>query len=204
MSLIRRLWRVGRWVLFSLCAAFVVLVLFRIPVVLNKQKSDEAVAFIKAQKLTMADVDGKHLPPPPDPAQVDATVAGIDANQNGIRDDVELAIFAKYPNDIKLRAAELQYAMGLQTFITKVFDHETWKVAAVEVGRGDLCISGTYPRTNLSEFNKITHARTQEVEDLMLNTSNRKLMKNVSESYITSYGLPDGDFCDINVTGLGS
>ncbi len=63
--------------------------------------------------------NGKHLPLTPNKEENDATVAGIDNNGNGIRDDVELAIFAKYPNSAKIRAAELQYAMALQLMIKK-------------------------------------------------------------------------------------
>ena len=70
-------------------------------------------------------MNGEHLPPPPDPAQVDATIEGVDANGNGIRDDVELAIFKKYPNSARIRAAELQYAMALQMYLSKVFNSET-------------------------------------------------------------------------------
>ena len=52
---------------------------------------------------------GTNLPPQPYEPENDATVAGLDKNNNGIRDDVELAIFAKYPKSAKIRAAELQY-----------------------------------------------------------------------------------------------
>ena len=56
---------------------------------------------------------GKNLPSDPG-ALADATVQGVDANQNGIRDDVELAVFKEYPNSAKTRAVLLQYALALQ------------------------------------------------------------------------------------------
>ncbi|MDP2648392.1 MAG: hypothetical protein Q8P19_00655, partial [bacterium] len=125
-----RIWHYGRWVLLGIVLFLVALAIVRIPAVTQKEKTADAVAFIKSRHITMADVDGQHLPPPPDPAEVDATVEGIDANQNGIRDDVELAIFKKYPNDARIRAAELQYAMTEQMYLTQVFNTETWKAVA--------------------------------------------------------------------------
>ena len=63
----------------------------------NLDKTNEQVAKIHNTKLTMDDVTGKNLPPDPG-AEADKTIAGIDANKNGIRDDVELAIFKEYPD----------------------------------------------------------------------------------------------------------
>ena len=55
---------------------------------------------------------GKNLPAQPDQKLNDSTIAGIDENKNGIRDDVELAIFKKYPDNAKTLETE-----GLQTRI---------------------------------------------------------------------------------------
>ena len=60
------------------------------PVVIEKQKTEEAVLRIHAQKITLDDVMGTKLPPEPSQELNDSTIEGIDANQNGIRDDVEL------------------------------------------------------------------------------------------------------------------
>jgi hypothetical protein len=203
VSFARRVWRGARWVLLVILLLFIALVIYRIPAVEQNQKTQQVVAQIHAQKLTMDDVNGKHLPPSPDSAQADATVAGIDANGNGIRDDVELAIFKKYPTSTlavaKIRAAELQYAMELQTMITEVFNSDTWKAAAIEEDRGYQCIAGTYSRADLTLFNQVTGARTKEVEDLEFNTQLRSAAEKQAFSFTTSYGLPDSDFCDTNV-----
>ena len=53
---------------------------------------------------------GKTFPAPREvggPPDYDATIAGVDANENGIRDDVELAIFKEYPNFPYLQAVKL-------------------------------------------------------------------------------------------------
>jgi len=157
----------------------------------------------------MDDVDGKHLPPPPDPAQVDATVAGVDANQNGIRDDVELAIFKKYPNSAKIRAAELQYAMELQMELDKVFNTDTLVATVQEASRGHSCVSdsvqnpGTSPtEAEVNYISTLMDARTKEVEDLVFNTELRKQRREENFGYETSHGDMSGPDCDIDPTSL--
>ena len=198
----RRAWRYIRWPLLVLVLAYIALLVGRAPGYISEQKSKETVALIQSRHITLADVDGKHLPLPPDPAKVDATVEGVDANQNGIRDDVELAIFKKYPNSPRIRAAELQYAMDLQLFLTKVTDSNTWKAAAIQEDRGYQCIGETYPRGDLKTFISVTDARTKEVEGLEFNIDIRKTAKQRAESFITSFGLPNSDFCDIGASTL--
>ena len=101
---------------------FIGLVIYRIPAVQEQQKTQETVEFIRSQKITREDVMGERLPPVPDPMLADATIEGVDANTNGIRDDVELAIFERYPNDVRIRSAMLQYAKALQLYFTMVFN----------------------------------------------------------------------------------
>ena len=50
-------------------------------------------------------VDGYTLPPEPDPTVNNATLGGVDSNNNGVRDDVERKIYEKYP--VKLHRALL-------------------------------------------------------------------------------------------------
>lgn len=193
-----RVWRIIRWPLAVIVALYIALVVYRIPAVMEQKRTKETVERIHSQKLTQNDVNGEHLPPPPDAAQVDATIEGVDANANGIRDDVELAIFKKYPNSAKIRAAELQYAMALQMYLTEVFNSETWRVAAEQTSRGSVCLSLTYPRSNLEEFFKIIDARVDEVESLVLNTSERRNHYDSLDEYTTSFGLPDNQVCDLS------
>ena len=130
MKRAKQVWHFVRWPLLVLALAYAALVIYRIPAVGEAQRTKVAVAAIQAQKITMADVLGTNLPPVPYEPENDATVAGIDKNNNGIRDDVERAIFAKYPNDAKIRAAELQYALDQQILVTEVFNSQTWIAAA--------------------------------------------------------------------------
>src|ERR1700722_8404192 len=86
---LRRTWRIARWVLVILIVCYVSIVIYAYPQDAERHASEQMVAKIEAAKITEAGVDGGRLPPSPSPNQVDATVDGIDANDNGIRDDVE-------------------------------------------------------------------------------------------------------------------
>ena len=177
-----KIWRRVRWPLCIIVLLYVALVIYRIPAVLEQRRTAETIDRIQAQRLTPENVDGKHLPPPPDPAQVDATIEGVDANGNGIRDDVELAIFEKYPNSPYTRAAELQYAMALQLYLTEVFNTETWVAVAIRSGKGYGCLYDTVPRVKLSDSDEviqqtfeIVQKRIDETENLVFNTSKRNM-----------------------------
>lgn len=197
-----RIFKWGGFILAAVIIALVALTVYRYPFAMQEKKSEAAVAFIQSRHITMDDVDGKHLPPPPDPAQVDATVEGIDANQNDIRDDVELAIFKKYPNDAKLRAAELQYAMAEQMFLTQVFDSDTWRAVANQDSRGYACISSFISRNDLDKHSQGVDSLTNVITDLEFNTPERKRAKDEANNFITSFGLPDSGFCDISSGSL--
>ncbi|MDO8552297.1 MAG: hypothetical protein Q7S01_02065 [bacterium] len=187
-SIYRKWWF---WVIAVPFWLFVALLIYRLPFVLEQEKTQEVVAQIHAQKLTLADVMGENLPPPPDPAQVDATVEGIDANGNGIRDDVELAIFKKYPNEAKIRAAELQYAKALQMELTQVFNSETWVAVAQKRGQGFGCVFDALDG-NTDYSKKVT-----EVEDLVRNTKDRKQKYSNLDAYRTSFKVLSGQDCDV-------
>ena len=44
-------------------------------------------------------INGHTLPPEPDPKINNATLLGVDSNDNGVRDDVEIWIYKKYQNE---------------------------------------------------------------------------------------------------------
>lgn len=205
--LLIKIWKV-LWIPVAIILLLLIgLTIYRIPFVLEKQKTEEAIAFINAQKLTMNHVDGNHLPPTPDPAAADATIEGIDVNANSIRDDVELAIFEKYPNDIKIRAAMLQYAMALQLYVTKVFNSETWKAAVMKKSKAFFCLGEAFPRPSKEkatdkEWDKFFEQKRlyeNEIEKLVFNNNSRKDRSDeISKKYTTSVGSGEEPFCDLN------
>jgi hypothetical protein len=204
MTILRKIWRFVRWPLLVLVVAYAVLVAFRIPAVGEKQRTADTIAAIQAQKITLSDVMGTALPPQPYEPENDATVAGLDKNNNGIRDDVELAIFAKYPHSAKIRAAELQYALDQQMMMTQVFNSETWIAAAQEDSRGYACISDSVPNSgDLNADMKIVVSRINEVKALVFDIKMRQDAKDKAYNFTTSYGdLKNVSDCDIDLNTL--
>src|SRR3989344_4218513 len=181
---LNRLWRWVRWPLAVLVVAYAVLVVYRTGYLFEKDRVDADVAGIHAQRLVLADVEGAHLPPDPSVQENNATVAGVDVNQNGIRDDVERAIFKKYPTDKKSRAAALQYAKALQMEFTQVYNSETLVAVIQEEDRGFICLGEDRKR--------------EEIKDLVFDTEvRRNWRENIREQYGKSYKLSNIQECDI-------
>jgi len=167
------------------------------------KKTAEAIDRINSRKITLDDVMGKNLPLKPDQKINDSTIAGIDANNNAIRDDVELEIFSRYPNSAKIRAAMLQYAQALQLELTEVFDSETFVSTLKKEDYGSLCISETVLNEELKTALSISNSRRKEIEDIVFNISMRKErhLENLKK-YLATYSSKAGIRCDINFSSL--
>ena len=204
----RPVFRVIRWLLV-VAGLYVALVLYRIPAVMDRQQMQAIVATIYGTPLTADDAAGTHLPPVPDPKKNDATRAGVDANHNGIRDDVELALFQEYPasSSLSIRAAALQYAKALQRYLTDVSNSDTLVAAIQEDERGSFCIRDSIPKPKQTDnderwddYFSAGTAQIRAVEDLVLDTPERKeRYQAVFKNYMTSYGSLEGEHCDISV-----
>lgn len=99
-----------------------------------------ALEDIKNTRLTMQDVTGETLPPKRTREEYDATIEGLDENNNGIRDDVEHAIFEMEGDSLQMRAAKLQYAQALQLYFSSVRDGETLGATIHKIGFAYGCI----------------------------------------------------------------
>jgi len=211
------IWRWGaRWPVRTvevLIVLFIIALIARAPFALKNERSREMVSIISQQHITTNDVLGTNLPPIPNPQEVNATVVGIDTNKNNIRDDVELAIFAKYPKNIKIRAAELQYAMALQMYFTKVFSKGTLRAVGLQTDRATFCLWDAVPAPwkNRSEMTQklstqydITTTKvSDEVKNLVLNTKKRKDTYNqIYNKYFGSTGTGQQPYCDVNTNKL--
>lgn len=195
-----------KWTAIVTLAGFILLVIARMPVVYQKGKTDEQVAKIHATKLTVDDVMGVNLPPDPG-AEADKTVAGIDANKNGIRDDVELAIFKEYPDSAKTRAVLLQYALALQMEVVQpMVNKETVTEVVIGQDRAGSCVADTLVPRESSESAR-SDADMEKidifisfVEDRQLNTDIRK---KASSDFYKKLGSYHADKeCDINLSTL--
>ena len=208
-----------KWVGIIILGAFVVIVIIRIPVVMNKKATEEAVAKIHATKLTLDDVEGKDLVAlsseghektgAPD---YNATVAGIDANGNGIRDDVEQAIFNAYPqslssdgagaNNARTRAVLLQYALALQMEMTQTIVNTETVTAVIEnKDRALNCIWSISSRADMKKFIEETDKNEKFVEKLQINNDSRKKYQEDFYKYLGSYSSPNNG-CDLDLSKL--
>lgn len=184
-------------------------------------RTPDAVARIHARTVTMDMVEGKNLPPMPDALVAHATVAGVDSNNNGVRDDVEIEIYNRHKDSPKIRAAQLQYAMMLQSNITDVFSEKTLVAVLKESGRAYICMNSLFEeRTDglpldkpiyewsedemelgnkySKEKDAIIDPLIAEIKALVLNTSARQEQYQYVYRYMTSYGDSDKpEHCDI-------
>jgi len=220
-----KFWRVLKKPLLVLVLIYAVMVIVTLPTHLKNRKAVETIVFIESQRIEMRDVTGENLPPEPDPNLVDATIEGIDANNNWIRDDVELEIFKRYPNDAVIRSAMLQYAMALQLELTQVFNTKTYISVLEQQGRADSCISDKFPIDTLwfetprdffewaaedpkneevfnQEFRKSFNASNQArdlVHGLVFNTKDReKKEEDNFNKFMSSHGSDPREDCDID------
>lgn len=196
------------WVFLVVLGLYIILVAVRVVHFFNQDKINAAVEKIHNTKLTLDDVMGKNLPP--DPVDADKTVQGVDANNNGIRDDVELAIFEAYPNSAKTRAVLLQYALAMQMETTQLMINTTIADKVIgEESRAGSCIGDTlvprkspeYDRTN-DEVNKI-YTHIDFIENKQLNTDARKkARKDFYENLGNFANSTKNEECDIDISKL--
>jgi len=141
---------------------------------------------------------------PPDPvAEADKTIQGIDANKNGIRDDVELAIFKLHPDSAKTRAVLLQYALALQMEVTQtIVNTGTVTAVAEDEGRAYYCIGEITSRSDMKKFIEIGDELHGFIETKQLNTEARKKAQHdFYQGHLGAYSSPRRS-CDIDLSTL--
>lgn len=135
------IFKIIKWAFLILAAIYFVIVLVRVVQMFGEDRTNAQVEKIHNTKLILDDVMGENLPPDPG-EKGDDTVAGFDVNKNGIRDDVELAVFKEYPNSAKTRAVLLQYALALQMETIQPFVNTTIADKVIgEESRATSCIA---------------------------------------------------------------
>ncbi|MFA5932210.1 MAG: hypothetical protein WC793_02425 [Candidatus Paceibacterota bacterium] len=203
-----RIFKIITWAFLILVILYFILVGFRVKYFFDLDKTNAQVEKIHATKLTLDDVMGTNLPPEPG-ALADKTVQGIDANNNGIRDDVELAVFQKYPNSAKTRAVLLQYALALQMeFMQPIVNTTITTEVITENSRGHTCIGDVLvPRKDIessrssAEVNKI-YEYIDFIENKQFNTDARKKANQDFYKNLRSYGESTNKVCDIDISKL--
>jgi len=209
----RRFLKILKWAFLILVGLYLLGVVARAIYLFNKSKLDAVtnvqVEKIHNTKLTLDDVMGKNLPPDPG-ALANQTVQGIDANNNGIRDDVELAVFKAYPNSAKTRAVLLQYALALQMeTVQPIVNTQIVDKVIGEESRARFCIADTLvprkspesDRSN-SDMKKINEFDSF-VENKQLNTDIRKKAQKDFYQNLGNFANPtENEECDIDISKL--
>jgi len=217
-TILRKWWF---WVLAVVFVAFIGLAIMGYVRTGEQERTKKAVEMIRGRAVTLDMVMGRDLPSDPDPMLVDATVEGVDANDNGVRDDVELAIHRNHPDSARIRAAQLQYAMAHEAQIKDVFNEETLVAVLEEKGRAFICINNVYEinegyletkdlldyteedivySNQLSKEHSLkTAPLIKETEELVLNTMERGDRYEMAYEHMTSYGSSKKEsYCDID------
>lgn len=194
--------KVGKKVLIVIICIWLVLVAIGAVRKISRVKTEEQIVKIHATKLTLDDVMGKNLPPDPG-ADADKTIAGIDANHNGIRDDVELAIFKAYPDSAKIRMPLLQYALSMQLQMTlSTLNTETFTATVADTdSRANVCTWTLSSRDGMNKFTADLKKYRTFVEKLQLNNDARKKYLDDVYENMRSYSSSN-DGCDIDPTTL--
>ncbi len=204
--MLKKLLKIIKWIVIVLVVGFVILVIVRTVHFFNVDKTNAQVAKIHGTKLQLNDVLGTNLPPDPG-ANADTTVQGVDANNNNIRDDVELAVFREYPNSAKTRAVLLQYALALQMQFNQHIINETTVTEVIrEHSRAYMCVGKILTRDDnnekiMEQYFKDTDKLRSFVEDKQLNTSARKDAQDAFYKYLRSYSDLE-EICDIDYLTL--
>lgn len=137
------------------------------------------------------------VPPEPDPEINNSTVAGVDSNNNGIRDDVERWIAQTYPTSAKMRAAVAQEALNSQ----KELSNKLTKDSAYQIG-----VEGMNATHCVSEACRSTGLR-RDIKEYMSAQYNTRSRSNAYLNFQEIMGsrafmVPEIDTCDISVSQL--
>ena len=122
------------------------------------------------------------------------TVAGIDADQNGIRDDIQAYINATYPVPEQQKAVS-QYARSLQAkLLVNPKDEYQVRASSDASGKGMSCIYEKFPVDNSPQAARIV----REIFSLTTNTKQRlkayMTFNQAMDGAVIS--LPTGKVCD--------
>ncbi len=191
-----RVVKVIKRVVIGALVVYGLLVIVRTGQLLHADDTAKKVAAIHEIRLTLADVDGSKLPPEPNKAENDATVAGIDVNHNYVRDDVERWIFDHY-TDQKERAVWMQWARAEAMVMTHTESKETLKAALGEEMRATGCEKIYYDLPNSAQNLALVDSAEKGLIGELINTPQRNAAYVGALKNISSFGDIDGAQCDI-------
>jgi len=154
-------------------------------------------------------INGHQLPPEPDPVLNDSTLLGIDANGNGVRDDVEIWILNKYKDkhpihiDIAMQAARAykkvletpERAKEIHDFVSAPLNCELYyRYCVDDVNINEKRILSENDEIIGKYFRKKIYFNTEEREYLQYDT----LLS--GDSYRIPWCSERKQYCDFNTT----
>jgi hypothetical protein len=123
------------------------------------------------------------------------TLEGADANQNGVRDDIEDHIRKKYPEP-KQQAAAMQMARSMQSAVTvNVRDSQMVHAVSEAQGLAVTCVKAVFPREKHISTGSLV---LTEIESMTTNTKARLLAYLAYNRALSGsvWKLPKGDTCE--------
>jgi hypothetical protein len=123
------------------------------------------------------------------------TLEGVDANGNGIRDDIDAFIDRSYSTELQRRAARQMAANLQKTLLANKEDKAALKQVDTGAGRAIRCL---FLRFDGSNGSKHPEAVSQELESVTANTKERlKAYLAYSKAMDGAVmSLPEGDTCE--------
>ena len=141
---------------------------------------------------------------PPDPGRAGkATLAGIDSDHDGVRDDVQRWIATTFPDSEKTRAAVTQMAKAMQSMLLSAEDEKSSRMNAIARNRAAFCIS--FVRDQLLGSASDAYDLKREIEAVYLNTAERTRAWLRADSHLGGmYSVPDdlSKGCDFDPNAL--
>ncbi len=126
---------------------------------------------------------------PPDPgAAGKLTLAGIDSDGDGVRDDVQRWIALTYPNSQKTRAALTQGTKTMQKFLLEAANAKKSYVNAVQMAKDYECLS--YVNMDAS------YAISREHQAIFLDTNVRSRAWFQADHHLSGSMFKSSDFAD--------
>ncbi|WP_373033128.1 Ig-like domain-containing protein [Sulfurovum sp.] len=169
-------------------------------------------------------INGHQLPPEPDPVVNNSTLLGIDANGNGVRDDVEIYILQRYADDTEYpktkTAIALQFANAYQYIVGHdpkySYKNKTYKYADYALDCFGYFIDAGIKKNNLRSTNISKHIVKnkifdEELESKLFNTKERMKAYFYFNASLSGHMLGGGggvlsstkDKCNFDIDGLG-
>ncbi len=157
---------------------------------------------IKYRFVVIDEINGHRLPPEPDSVINNSTLLGIDSNNNGVRDDVERAIYEKFPKEVR-RQLLMQKARAHQAMLSDldaINNAEKWQ--KIIANKPIACGSYLFRKFDI-EFDI---QATEYMEDKLYNNKDR-LRKYIEYNHALGggvYGVEENErvesACEFNVT----